>query len=325
LVPAKSTSPGTTQPPGKEKEEGKAREEGKGRLPAGSGASNDSDPQPACWICLEEVADNVGVLPVRDCSCRGDAAGYAHPSCLIAYATTKSIQLKKGCSTKDQEEVWRKCPTCKQQYQNQLSLDLCTAYVTFAESPEGKKCVDIRNALEVNISCIKDILIDRTKTMSIPLSRSGGKDKVLSATNVSIRDNGIQLCNKLLSLVLQQKNDNTNTKYMPKIMHWVADTYESIGFLHNLDQTREAGEIALTYLERAQGIYKTLLPKQKDNLHHVNTNIAVTKANLKELGGQRTAVDTLDHIIVEERRKGYERHKQQFGENDTSTISTGLT
>ena len=67
-----------------------------------------------------------------------------------------------------------------------------------------------------------------------------------------------------------------------------------------------------------------MLPEQKDNLHHVNTNIAVTKANLKELGGQRTAVDTLDHIIVEERRKGYERHKQQFGENDTSTISTGI-
>ena len=228
---------------------GKKRRKVKGRLPAGSGASNHSGPQPACWICLEEVADNVGVLPVRDCSCRGETAGYAHPSCLIAYATTKSIQLKNGCSTKDKEEGWRKCPTCKQQYQNQLSLDLCSAYVTFAESPEGKKCVDIRNALEVNISCIKDILIDRTKTMSIPLSRSGGKDKVLSATNVSIRDNGIKLCDKLLSLVLQQKNDSKNTKYMPKIMHWEADTYESIGFLHNLDQTREAGEIALKYLE----------------------------------------------------------------------------
>lgn len=110
---------------------------------------------------------------------------------------------------------------------------------------------------------------------------------------------------------------------MSKIMHWEADTYESFGFLHNLDQTREAGEIALKYLERAQVIYK-LLPDNKDNLHHVITNIAVTKANLKELGGQRTAVDTLDHIIVEERRKGYECHKQQFGENDTSTISTGI-
>lgn len=80
--------------------------------------------------------------------------------------------------------------------------------------------------------------------------------------------------------------------------------------MHSLDQTQEAGEITLKYLDK---LSTNLL--HKDTLDMLNTNIAVTKANLKELGGQRTAVDPLDHIIVEQRRKGYERYQHNFYRN----------
>jgi hypothetical protein len=54
-----------------------------------------TEPAALCWICLEEGADNNdGKLPVRDCSCRGDAAGFAHLSCPIEeYAKSKSKNL----------------------------------------------------------------------------------------------------------------------------------------------------------------------------------------------------------------------------------------
>ena len=48
----------------------------------------------ACWICLEEGNDGEGKPPVCDCSCRGDAAGYAHNSCIVEYAKVKSKQAK---------------------------------------------------------------------------------------------------------------------------------------------------------------------------------------------------------------------------------------
>jgi hypothetical protein len=40
----------------------------------------------SCWICLDDGADHCGKPPVRDCSCRGDDAGFVHISCLVDYA-----------------------------------------------------------------------------------------------------------------------------------------------------------------------------------------------------------------------------------------------
>lgn len=56
-----------------------------------SGASNGdvSGPQPACYFCLEEGDDEEGKPPVRDCSCRGDSAGFAHFSCLYKVCRTE--------------------------------------------------------------------------------------------------------------------------------------------------------------------------------------------------------------------------------------------
>jgi hypothetical protein len=43
-----------------------------------------------CFICLGEGDDDEGGPLVRDCSCRGDSAGFAHLSCIIQYAEQKS-------------------------------------------------------------------------------------------------------------------------------------------------------------------------------------------------------------------------------------------
>ena len=45
--------------------------------------------KPECWICLDDGPDENGGMPRRDCSCRGDAAGFAHLLCLQEYARQK--------------------------------------------------------------------------------------------------------------------------------------------------------------------------------------------------------------------------------------------
>jgi len=76
-------------------------------------------PNAACYFCLEEGPDDEGKSLVRDCSCRGDSAGFAHLSCLTKYAEQKC----RAANYTDLDafvEPWNKCNNCKQTFQNQL-------------------------------------------------------------------------------------------------------------------------------------------------------------------------------------------------------------
>ena len=88
------------------------------------------------YFCLGEEADDEGKPLVRDCSCRGDSSGFAHFSCLTKYAEQKSRSTSDGevCPF---DEPWEICNYCKQPFQNQLAVDLASAFVTFAEANYG--------------------------------------------------------------------------------------------------------------------------------------------------------------------------------------------
>jgi hypothetical protein len=90
-----------------------------------------------CYFCLGEEADEEGMPLVRDCSCRGDSAGFVHFSCLVMYAEQKSKQADEG----DMDaftEPWEKCTNCKQPFMGQLSVDVASDFVSFAEATYGK-------------------------------------------------------------------------------------------------------------------------------------------------------------------------------------------
>ena len=64
-----------------------------------------------CYFCLDDASSSIGPI-VRECSCRGDAAG-AHLACIITYATQKS----KLAATLDLAAFtmpWNECINCKQ-------------------------------------------------------------------------------------------------------------------------------------------------------------------------------------------------------------------
>ena len=85
-----------------------------------------------CWICLDERPDEAGQPPRWDCSCRGESAGFVHLFCLVKYAEQKSEDW--DCHDLDQiREPWEVCPNCRQDYQNELALDLAAKIVTFVD------------------------------------------------------------------------------------------------------------------------------------------------------------------------------------------------
>ncbi len=90
----------------------------------------------SCYICLDEEPDEAGESPVWDCSCRGDAIGFAHLSCVVKYAEQKSNQAAdwSPAALTAFAEPWRMCPNCKQPYKSKLSLDVSSAFVQFAEA-----------------------------------------------------------------------------------------------------------------------------------------------------------------------------------------------
>ena len=76
---------------------------------------------------------------MRDCSCRGEDAGFAHLSCLVRYARTKTGELLEGGEEGDFMEpcecleAWQKCPQCRQDFQRQVSLDMASSLTLFIE------------------------------------------------------------------------------------------------------------------------------------------------------------------------------------------------
>jgi hypothetical protein len=73
-----------------------------------------------------------GTPLVRDCSCRG-LAGFAHLAC-IAKAAKHKCRLAAAEDVTAFVELWQNCPGCKQQYMNQLSINLADAFIAFAET-----------------------------------------------------------------------------------------------------------------------------------------------------------------------------------------------
>ena len=152
----------------------------------------------ACYFCLEEGPDDEGKSLVRDCSCRGDSAGFAHLSCLTKYAEQKcraAIYTHMDAFA----EPWHKCNNCKQTFQNQLSVDLASAFVSFVEVNYGQPGNSKSDKLRVMAAL---------RCQIVALSN-------LPDTDTERKE---ELNNKLLSMVDKTKNELNMRRWvhMPK-------------------------------------------------------------------------------------------------------------
>jgi hypothetical protein len=164
---------------------------------------------------LDEGPDEKGRPLVRDCSCRGPGAGFAHLSCIVKYAEQKSKQtanIKGKLPTSSFSEPWNDCPNCKQPFKNQLSLDLSSAFVSFAEAtygyhgnnPDDK--MNVMRALRSSIATYVDVLRENMMREA-GLTTRWGQNNVDSNSILAQTAECKRLLTKLLSMVDQMKKD----------------------------------------------------------------------------------------------------------------------
>jgi hypothetical protein len=116
-------------------------------------ASGNGDGEEAvCYLCLDGGDDNAGQPLRRDCACHGTDAGFVHLACLTDYAEIKSKQAR---STNEFVNPWRECPGCQQYYQNELSINIATKFVSFARRQYPKDTGRQVEALYVKLAALR--------------------------------------------------------------------------------------------------------------------------------------------------------------------------
>jgi hypothetical protein len=197
-----------------------------------------------CWICLDGGADDTGKPIVRDCACRGNDAGFAHMSCIIAYAEKKCAQVSIDSQVFEFTAPWEICPNCNQSYQNDLSVHIADAFVSFAKRSYGYP----GNRLEDKMKIVEAIKLQIASNLSatahvtLPWERDAAKDKIEI------------LIHELLAMVdqLKEEHDLGGNKY---IRYFEAFGYFNLGQLYSVNKSEQSTKTAIDYFSRARKIY----------------------------------------------------------------------
>ncbi|KAL3761499.1 hypothetical protein ACHAWU_006529 [Discostella pseudostelligera] len=256
----------------------------------------------ACWICLDEAQDDAGKTIVRDCACRGNDAGFAHMSCIIRYAEQKCEQ---AVNSEEFVAPWGKCPNCDQNYQNDLSIDLSDAFVSFAKRKyeyPGNHPYDkmkVMEALKHQIQSNKSSMLAHLKKGDV-------------STVAHIMQNRIH---KLLEMVDQTKKELDMDGLVHETLmcsEFEAFGYHCLGQLCSLEESEENTDIQVGYYEKARDIYQSV--GNEFQVKHMTDFIDSERARLE---GDETRQ-------LENTKRIYENKKNHFGENSEPAILTGI-
>jgi len=272
----------------------------------------------ACYFCLGEEADEEGMPLVRDCSCRGDSAGFAHLSCLTKYAEQKSKQAGDG-DLDAFSTPWKLCNNCKQPFQNQLSIDMASACYLFAETTYGHAG---------NSKCDKMKVIDSLRSKIRVLSNT--VDKELVKVEMTI------LLNKMISMVDQTKTDLKMSRWihMPKgseeyeyyevlCGNYEAYAYLKLGVLLLMwDSSEEEFKTMITHYKKARAIYN--LVDMKDKAEQMDTLISLCSIEKQAANNKDASSTTERNYVLQFTKSTYEQYLNTQGMNSAGTIESGL-
>jgi len=252
-----------------------------------SSKTKSKDGSPSCWICLCDEPDDDGKLPVRDCSCRGDSAGYAHLSCLVKYAQTKSTEISNKSpaigNVEDFFKAWKKCPNCEQAYQHQLAFELANSLLLFVKSKHSKytkeKYLLVAAALQVKMEAAK--------------------------ANMGIHGQlaqGIEAGNELVALFKDMVVKLPNSKFNQKERDLLANAYGQLSTLYLLDSSNEGKKKAIVCCEKSLDIYKSI--GNREGVKTMEDLIKYIKSNSFAQDGLGDQLNTLRQILNDEIKMG---------------------
>ena len=179
--------------------------DGGGKRPAVPAPPSDDDEADMCWLCHEDGPDESGHPLRRDCSCRG-GSGWAHFPCIVGYAKQKTEQWRARDGVVKFNEPWWKCPSCKQEYQNELAVELANEFLSFVKEKYPDDHLRHVWALRRKLDALLDVFGQMQQHQKEEVEQTG---------------------NKILSIIEQMKTANPT---LPKaILQYEGDTYNNLG------------------------------------------------------------------------------------------------
>ena len=280
-----------------------------------------------CYFCLDEL-DEAGMPLVRDCSCRGDSAGFAHLSCIVQYAKQK-CKLAQGTDLSSYLEPWITCLGCKQMYQNQLSHDLTSALLSFTETTYGYPGNCDSDKLRIMIALRENITTAISSTRSTKIVDGD----IASKSNENTKMDCEMLIKKLMSMVDEMKKEkhmsgwvytpptSLEYKFYELLSGFEARGYKFLAEVSAIDNSTEAGfKTSIAYYERARTIYYQLGMNADAEL--MDAIIVVYRANLAEFEGGDGKLTA--SVAYEMAKSFYERSLESSDPTSLKSIEAGL-
>ena len=235
--------------------------------------------------------DEAGQPVRRNCACRGTDAGFVHLSCLTDYAKNKSIQAR---DINEFRKPWHTCPSCHQEYQNELAIDIATKFMSFVRRQYPGDTQKQVEALYVKLNAL-DSMLDSMLVRLQPVQK---------------REAGVT-ANVLISLIDRMKGDTSP-------LSWRYSTFEACAFyVHGriaLDEgTEDSARRAVVHFENQLKISEAI--GDDEGIDNAQGNIAVAKSKYK--GGIN------EEELLKTSQELYELRVAKHGEENEYTIRAG--
>jgi len=240
-----------------------------------------------CYLCLDGGGDEAGQPLRRDCACRGSDAGFVHLSCLTGFASTKSKQAR---GMNQFSEPWHTCPSCHQEYQNELSIDIANKVASFVRRQYPDDTRRQVEALYVKLNALIT-MFNRLKP-------------------VQKREAGVT-ANVLLSLIDRMEGDASSLPI--RYSRFEADAYHVHGRIALDEGTDESARRAVTHFKKDLKVWEAI--DDTDGVAAAKSNIAFTKSKYES--------DRNNHKLLKASRELYKWRVAEFGEEHEYTIDAG--
>jgi hypothetical protein len=243
------------------------------------------DSTPVCYLCLD--GDESGQPLRRDCACRGADAGFVHLSCLAGYAANKS---KQACDTNEFINPWLDCPSCHQEYQNELAVDIATEFVLWVRRQYPDDTERQVEALHLKL-CALDSMFKRLQ----PVQK---KETGVTAT-------------VLLSLIDRMR---VVAPLPMRYSQTEANAYGVHGCIALNEGTEESARRAVTHFENQLEVNESI--GDAEGIATAKINIAIAKSKYE---GGRNIEEALKAS-----RELYELRVAEWGEEHEYTVNDGI-
>jgi hypothetical protein len=237
-----------------------------------------------CYLCLDGGVDEAGQPVRRDCACRGSDAGFVHLSCLTNYAATKSeLAYKMSHGMIEFRDAWENCPSCHQEYQNELAIDIANKFVPFVRRQYPNDTQTQVEALYLKLRALMK-MFDRLQPRQ--------KSEVGVTATV------------LLSLIDWMKRE---TSLPRRYSSFAAFAHTAHGRIALQEGTEESTRRAVTHFENALEVHGTIC--DDEGIATAKANIALAKSKY-EGGSNEEVLKASEELYKVRVAKHGEKHEQ---------------